>query len=57
MKKVLQNIKISVCFMVRLNKTESAVFQYCRFSLFLTNPFFQDYLEVAKAVVVSVWSK
>ena len=27
--------------MNRLNKTESAVFLYCRFSLFLRDPFFQ----------------
>ena len=28
----------------RLNKTESSVFLYCRFSLFLKDPFFPDYL-------------
>ena len=28
----------------RLNKTESAVFLYCWFSLFLKDPFFPDYL-------------
>ena len=38
--------------MNRLNKTESAVFFYCRFSLFLGDPFFPDYLEVVAAVVV-----
>ena len=40
--------------MNRLNKTESAVFKYCRFSLFLKDPgcFFSDYLEVATAVNV-----
>ena len=27
--------------MKRLNKTESAVFLYCRFSLFLKDPFFK----------------
>ena len=27
--------------MNRLNKTESAVFEYCRFSVFLKDPFFQ----------------
>ena len=27
-----------------LNKTESAVFLYCRFSLYLKDPFFPDYL-------------
>ena len=27
--------------MNRLNKTESAVFLYCRFSVFLKDPFFQ----------------
>ena len=30
----------------------SAVFLYCRFSLFLKDPFSPDYLEVATAVVV-----
>ena len=34
------------------NETESAVFKFCRFSLFLKDLFFQDYLEVASAVVV-----
>ena len=38
--------------MNRLNKTKSAVFLYCRFSLLLKEPFFPDYLEVATAVVV-----
>ena len=38
--------------MKRLNKTEFAVFLYCGFSLFLKDPFFPDYLEVATAVVV-----
>ena len=28
-----------------LNKTESAVFLFCRFSLFLNGPFFPYYLE------------
>ena len=28
----------------RLNKTESAVFLFCRLSLFLKDPFFPDYL-------------
>ena len=37
----------------RLNKTKSAVFLNCRFSLFLKNLFFKDYLEVATADVVS----
>ena len=33
--------------MNRLNNTESVVFLYCRFSLFLKDPgFFSDYLEV-----------
>ena len=27
--------------MSRLNKTESVIFLYCRFSLFLKDPFFQ----------------
>ena len=31
--------------MNRLNKTESAVFLYCRFSIFLKAPFFPDYLK------------
>ena len=31
---------------------ENLVFLYCRFSLFLKDPFFPDYLEVATAVVV-----
>ena len=35
--------------MNRLNKTVSAVFLYCRFSLFLNVPFFP---KVTKAVVV-----
>ena len=30
--------------MIRFNKTESAVFLYCKFSLFLKNPFSPDYL-------------
>ena len=38
--------------MNRLNKTESAVFLYCRFSLFLKDPFFPEYLEVVAAIVV-----
>ena len=38
--------------MNRLNKTQSAVFLYCRFSLFLMDPFFPIYLEVAIAVVM-----
>ena len=33
-------------------KTDSAVFLICRFSPFLRDPFFPDYLEVATAVVV-----
>ena len=35
-----------------MNETESAVFKFCRFSLFLKDLFFQDYLEVASAFVV-----
>ena len=31
--------------MNRLNKTESAVSSFCRFSLFLKDPFFLDYFE------------
>ena len=49
--------------MNRLNITESAVFLFCRFSLFLKDPFFQIILkpQVAlsavhlKEVVVLVW--
>ena len=37
--------------MNRLNKTESVVFLYCRFSLFRKDLFFPDYLEVATAVI------
>ena len=33
--------------MNKLNKTESAVFLYCRFSLFLKDPFFPDYVLTA----------
>ena len=33
----------SQLLMNRLNKTESAVFLYCMFSLFLKDPFFPDY--------------
>ena len=33
--------------MNRLNKTESAVFLYCRFSLLLKDPFFPGYLKQA----------
>ena len=35
----------------RRNKTESAVFLYCRYSLFLKVPFLPDHLEATKAVV------
>ena len=38
--------------MNRVNKNESVVFLYCRLSLFLKDPFFQDYLEVTTAVIV-----
>ena len=38
--------------MNRLNKTESAVFLYCRFSLFWGGSIFPDYLEVEAAVIV-----
>ena len=38
--------------MNRLNKTSSAVFLYCRFSLSLGIRFFPDYLEVVAAVLV-----
>ena len=36
--------------MNRLNKSEFAIFLHSRFSLFLKDPFFPDYLEVATAV-------
>ena len=53
---VLGGMRIFAFFLLvllnRLNTTESAVFLYCRFSLFLNNPFFSDYLEVATTVVV-----
>ena len=42
---------------VHLNIKHSLLFFiYRRFSLFLKDPFFPDYLEVATAVIVSVWS-
>ena len=37
--------------MNKLNKTESAVFLYCRLSLFLKDQFFPDYLEITTAVL------
>ena len=37
--------------MNRLNKTEFAVFLYCRFSLFLKDPFFPDYLDMRCNVI------
>ena len=39
--------------MYRLNKTESAVFVFCRFSLFLQDPFFQIILRINKAKSLS----
>ena len=39
--------------MNRLNKTKSAVFLYCRCSLFLKDYFFPDYLQVPTAVIVA----
>ena len=36
--------------MNRLNKTEFAVFLNCKFSLFLKDPFFPDYLELIDIV-------
>ena len=32
---------LSIVLMNRLNKTESVVYLYCRFSVFLKDPFFQ----------------
>ena len=44
--------------MNRLNKTESAVFLYCRFSLFLKDPFFPDYLLLVPDACMSLaWPK
>ena len=45
LKPVLGGVRIvalSIVLMNRLNKTESAVFLYCRFSLFLRDPFFHN---------------
>ena len=39
-------LNFQLVLMNRLNITESAVFIYCRFSLFLKDPFFPDYLVV-----------
>ena len=36
----------------RLNETESAVFSYCRFSLFLKEPFFQIITDRSEAVLL-----
>ena len=44
LKPVLGDVRIvalPLVLMNRLNKTESAVFLYCRFSLILKDPFFQ----------------
>ena len=38
--------------MNRLKSTESAMFLYCRFSIFVKDLLFTDYLEVATAVVL-----
>ena len=49
LKQVLGGVRIvalSLVLINRLNKTESAVFLYCRFSLFLKDLFFPDYLEL-----------
>ena len=46
LKPVLGRVRIvalPLVLMNRLNKTEYAVFLYCRFSLFLKDPFFPDY--------------
>ena len=37
-----RSVRFSVKYFEILNKTESAVFLYCRFSLFLKDPFFPD---------------
>ena len=40
--------------MNRLNKTDSAIFLYCRFSLFLKDSFFLDYCDTKnKFIIVS----
>ena len=50
-----QSVLVHDCCTFHLcNKTGSAFFVYCRFSLFLKDPLFHFYLEVATAVVVSV---
>ena len=36
--------------MKRLNKAESAVFLYCKFSVFLKDPFFPDYFGMEQAL-------
>ena len=36
-----KSLHFPLVLMNRLNKTKSAVFLYCRFSLFLKDPFFQ----------------
>ena len=42
-------------YILGLNKTESAVFLYCRFSLFLKDPSFLDYLgSVTDCVLVTM---
>ena len=41
----MRTVALLLVLMNRLNKTKSAVFLYCRFSLFLKDPFFPDYLD------------
>ena len=38
--------------MTRLNKTESAIFLYCRFSLFQKDPFFLDYCDTNNKFII-----
>ena len=40
--------------MNRLNKTESDVFLYCRFSLFLKDPFFPNYFKTNYQVLLYI---
>ena len=42
----VRTVALSISSHERLNKTESTVFLYCRFSLFLKDPFFPDYLDI-----------
>ena len=44
--------RLESVLMNRLKKTESIVFLYCRYSLFLKDQFYPDYIEVTTAGVV-----